>query len=146
MGLTIGPSTSHPSYQDYPGDKELCSAVGGGYLICKTGGGVGWIVSPYSAEVSRTWYCINDANITAQAVSGRSGWFVPTLSQLSSPGYACRSFWGPSPCYSACVYRTSTIHTDPAFSRAVNFTNGVQTYDGGVNAVCCTRSFRCVCY
>jgi hypothetical protein len=69
-------------------------------LICKASP-LRWVVSPYSAEVSRTWYLRNDANTTAQSVSGCTGWFVPTLSQLQNPGYICRSFWGPSPCYSS---------------------------------------------
>ena len=79
----------------------------GGFLICKASP-LRWVVSPRSAEVSRTWYLRNDANTTAQSVSGCTGWFVPTASQLQNPGYCCRSFWGPSPCFSSAYYWSST--------------------------------------
>jgi hypothetical protein len=79
----------------------------GGFLICKASP-VRWVVSPRSAEVSRTWYLRDDANTTAQSVSGCTGWFVPTRPQLQNPGYICRSFWGPAPCFSSTGYWSST--------------------------------------
>jgi hypothetical protein len=96
----------------------------GGFLICKASP-LRWVVSPYSAEVSRTWYLRNDANTRAQQVSGCTGWFVPTRSQLQNPGYICRSFWGPAPCYSSPYYWSSTEHNATGACR-VNFTNGVR--------------------
>jgi len=60
---------------------NLGDSYGGGFLICKASP-VRWVVSPRSAEVSRTWYLRDDANTTAQAVSGCTGWFVPTCGQL----------------------------------------------------------------
>jgi hypothetical protein len=77
----------------------------------------------YSAEVSRTWYLRNDANTTAQSVSGCTGWFVPTCGQLQNPGYCCRSFWGPSPCYSSTDYWSSTEYNAPG-ACGVDFTTG----------------------
>jgi hypothetical protein len=115
----------------------------GGFLICKASP-VRWVVSPRSAEVSRNWYSRNDANTRAQQVSGCTGWFVPTLSQLQNPGYICRSFWGPAPCYSSAFYWSSTEgNADGACF--VFFGNG------GANSLnktasCCVRAFRCVTY
>ncbi len=77
---------------------NLGDSYEGGFLICKASP-VRWVVSPYSTEVQRNWFDRNDANTTAQSVSGCTGWFVPTISQLLNPGYCCRSFWGPAPCY-----------------------------------------------
>ena len=143
MGLTFGPSTSHPSFANYVGNVALGSSTNGGFLICKAGG-LAWIVSPRSAEVSRTWYLRNDANTTAQSVSGCTGWFVPTLSQLQNPGYLCRSFWGPSPCYSPAFYWSSTECTanNACF---VYFING-NAFGGNKNGSYCVRAFRCVTY
>ena len=115
----------------------------GGFLICKASP-LRWVVSPRSAEVSRTWYLREDANTTAQAVSGCTGWFVPTRPQLQNPGYICRSFWGPSPCYSSTNYWSSTENT-PTNACGVSFTNGFVTITGKVHTLC-VRAFRCVTY
>jgi hypothetical protein len=142
MGLTFGPSTSHPTFANYIPCAALGSSTNGGFLICKAGG-LAWIVSPRSAEVSRTWYLRNDANTTAQSVSGCTGWFVPTSTQLQNPGYLCRSFWGPTPCYSAAAYWSSS-EPCATFGIYVNF--------GGTANTCfktntyCVRAFRCVTY
>jgi hypothetical protein len=122
---------------------ETGDSYEGGFLICKASP-VRWIVSPYSAEVSRTWYLRNDADTTAQSVSGCTGWFVPTVSQLQNPGYSCRSFWGPSPCYSSTNYWSSTER----------FVSGAWVVDfnlGGATSLTksdtlCVRAFRCVTY
>ena len=143
MGLTIGPSTSHPSFANYIPCAALGSSTNGGFLMCKAGG-LGWIVSPYSAEVSRSWYLREDANTTAQSVSGCTGWFVPTISQLDNPGYTCRSFWGPSPCFSSCIYWSSTcVNTNHACY--INMTNGNPTGSSKPQNFC-VRAFRCVTY
>ena len=118
-------------------------AYEGGFLICKASP-VRWVVSPRSAEVGRTWYLRNDANTRAQAVSGCTGWFVPTTSQLQNPGYLCRSFWGPSPCYSSAYYWSSTERI-PNDACLVTFANG-SSGDTTKNAVYCVRAFRCVTY
>jgi hypothetical protein len=117
----------------------------GGFLICKASP-LRWVVSPRSAEVSRTWYLRNDANTTAQSVSGCTGWFVPTISQLQNPGYCCRSFWGPSPCYSSTVYWSST-QAFGSLACSVNFTNGTaNSTTSGKSFTFCVRAFRCVTY
>ena len=115
----------------------------GGFLICKAAP-LRWVVSPYSAQVSRTWYLRNDANTRASAVSGCGGWFVPTGAQLQNPGYCCRSFWGPAPCYSSTAYWTGTDDGAHDTGR-VYFSDGT-TYIEGKNCTACVRAFRCVTY
>jgi len=119
------------------------SSFGGGFLICKASP-VRWVVSPYSAEVTRIWNSIDDANTRAQAVSGCTGWFVPTVSQLQNPGYLCRSFWGPSPCYSSTIYWTSTGYPT-SNAGIVWFTDGAPS-NFNKNNPTCVRAFRCVTY
>ena len=116
----------------------------GGFLICKASP-LRWVVSPYSAEVSRTWYNINDANTRAQAVSGCTGWFIPTISQLQNPGYCCRSFWGPSPCYSVKEYWSSSFH-NPNYAFLAYFIAGGADYHRRKPCTYCVRAFRCVTY
>jgi len=122
---------------------NLGDSYEGGFLICKASP-LRWVVSPRSAEVSRTWYLRNDANTRAQAVSGCTGWFVPTISQLQNPGYICRSFWGPSPCYSSTYYWSST-ESNANNACSVFFTNGSATYTNKTSTYC-VRAFRCVTY
>jgi hypothetical protein len=121
----------------------LGASYEGGFLICCSSP-TRWVVSPRSAEVSRTWYLRNDANTRAQQVSGCTGWFVPTVSQLQNPGYCCRSFWGPSPCYSSFHYWSSTEFNAPNGCR-VNFVNGGAT-GHHKTLTRCVRAFRCVTY
>ena len=121
----------------------LGSSFGGGFLICKASP-LRWVVSPYSAEVSRDWYSRNDANTTAQSVSGCTGWFVPTVSQLQNPGYCCRSFWGPSPCYTSGFYWSSTEANADCACR-MYFQHGSAGTRHKSNARC-VRAFRCVTY
>jgi len=115
--------------------------LGGSRIICKNGG-IAWLVAPISTEVSRTWYCREDAVTRAIAVTSlTTGWFVPTLGQLQNPGYLCRSFWDS---YSSTLYWSST-ETFANGAYFVYFTNGTaygtnKTYTG------CVRAFRCVTY
>ena len=119
------------------------SSYEGGFLICKASP-LRWVVSPYSAEVGRTWYLRNDANTTAQSVSGCTGWFVPTFSQLQNPGYLCRSFWGPSPCFSSDRYYSSTEFTaNRAYHMCFPDGNAGSRYKTNPY---CVRAFRCVTY
>ena len=122
---------------------NLGNSYGGGFLICKASP-VRWVVSPYSAEVSRTWYLREDANTRAQVVSGCTGWFVPTCGQLQNPGYLCRSFWGPSPCYSSGFYWSSTGH-NANNAYGLPFSTGNASNFGKTETVC-VRAFRCVTY
>ena len=124
-------------------DVALGNSYEGGFLICKASP-LRWVVSPRSAEITRNWYNREDANTTAQAASGCTGWFVPTSSQLQNPGYCCRSFWGPSPCYSLYRYWASSeanTHT----AHVVYFCTGTGSNNHKA-AVLCVRAFRCVTY
>jgi len=140
VGLNTTGADTHSFTTDSP---ALGSSYEGGFLICKASP-LRWVVSPYSAEVSRTWHLRNDANTRAQQVSGCTGWFVPTRPQLSNPGYCCRSFWGPSPCYSSTRYWSSTEGTFHA-ACTVGFHNGAPGSFNKVHSYC-VRAFRCVTY
>jgi hypothetical protein len=111
-------------------------------LICKSSG-VGLIVAPSTAQVSRTWYCRDDALLTAQSVTKTccTQWFVPTSAQLQDPGYTCRTFWDS---FSSTCYWSSTEYNATYASR-VNFTNGGLS-SGNKGGTHCVRAFRCVTY
>jgi hypothetical protein len=121
----------------------LGCAYEGGFLICCSSP-TRWVVSSYSAEVSRTWDLREDANTTAQQVSGCTGWFVPTISQLQNPGYTCRNFWGPSPCFSSTCYWSST-EFDASRACNVYFTSGFVSCINKTSTAR-VRAFRCVTY
>ena len=123
---------------------NLGDSYEGGFLICKASP-LRWVVSPRSAEVSRTWHLRNDANTTAQSVSGCTGWFVPTTSQLQNPGFICRSFWGPSPCVSPSLYWASS-ENGPSHACGVYFATGNAPAPIPKALTGCVRSFRCVTY
>jgi hypothetical protein len=125
-------------------DVAVGDSYEGGFLICKASP-LRWVVSPISAEVTRNWYDRNDANTRSQAVSGCTGWFVPTRAQLQNPGYCCRSFWGPSPCYSSSIYWSSTEGSTAFHACVVQFING-NAYGIPKHGARCARAFRCVTY
>ena len=115
--------------------------LGGRRIICKNGG-IAWLVAPISTEVSRTWYCRDDAVTRAIAVTSlTTGWFVPTKGQLQNPGYLCRSYWDS---YSSPYYWSSTERY-PHGACAVNFTNG-NAHNTHKTDSFCVRAFRCVTY
>ena len=115
--------------------------LGGSRIICKNGG-LAWLVAPISTEVSRDWYCREDAVTRAIAVTSlTTGWFVPTCGQLQNPGYLCRSFWDS---YSSASYWSST-EGNSSVACSLNFANG-STDILYKTATCCVRAFRCVTY
>ena len=119
---------------------NLGDSFEGGLLICCSGS-VYWIVSPDSAQVARTWYCRNDANTTAQSVSGCTGWFVPTVTQLLNPGFCRRNYWDS---FSSSRYWSSTeLNANTACY--VCFANGAGS-TGSKAGTYCVRAFRCVTY
>ena len=134
---TTGADSYSFTTQEFP---ALGAAGEGGYIICKSGG-TAWIVAPSSAEVSRTWNGLNDANTRAQQVSGCTGWFVPSCGQLKNPGYTCRTYWDS---YTNCCYWTSTaINSNHAW--LMRFHTGTTNSLYKLNTVC-VRAFRCVSY
>jgi hypothetical protein len=117
-------------------------ATNGSRLICKSAG-VGWIVAPSTTQVSRTWYCRNDALLEAQRFTQTccTQWFVPTSTQLQNPGYCCRTFWDS---FSSAIYWSSTSGY-PAYAGAVCFLS-VSTSNCLKTCPLCVRAFRCVTY
>lgn len=132
-------TTGADSYSFTTKPLELGDPYEGGYLICQASG-VNWIVAPSSTEVARSWYTNSDANTVAQSVTGCTGWFVPTISQLQNPGYTCRTYWES---YCATSYWSST---------EANASRGWAVDATGVAVFCpktfgfLVRSFRCVTY
>ena len=115
-------------------------AYEGGFLICAVSN-LAWIVAPSSSQVSRSWYCRDDATTTANACTGCTGWFVPTRAQLQNPGYTCRKFWDS---FSSSFYWSSTQFNAPEACNLL-FSTG----DAGCrskNTSSCVRAFRCVTY
>ena len=120
---------------------------GGSRIICKSSG-VAIIVAPRSAEVSRTWYCRNDAVTTAGSITGlttsafsSTGWFLPCIGQLQNPGYLCRSFWGS---FSSEIHWSNTSFNSNE-GCLVCLQNGITSYLDKTSTVC-VRAFRCVTY
>ena len=142
-GSFVGLNTTGADTYSFTTAQALGESFEGGFLICQSSG-VNWVVAPNTAEVSRTWYLRNDANTTAQSVSGCTGWFVPTRPQLQNPGYCCRSFWGPSPCFSSTLYWSSTDYSAASACFVYFYTGGAS----GCNKpnTFCVRAFRCVTY
>ena len=140
----INQSGTYRSFISLPQPGALGSSFGGGFLICKPGSSPAWVVAPNTAEVLRTWYSRDDANTTAQSVSGCTGWFVPTSSQLFNIGYCCRNFWDS---YVGTNYWSST-EFDANLACTVNFNARGGTY-GTIfkpNTAVYARAFRCVTY
>ena len=119
---------------------SLGDAHEGGILICCSSGNY-WIVASSSAEVSRDWHNRNDAVTKAQQVSGCSGWFLPSCSQLKNPGYQCRTYWdsyGNAYFWSNTQYNSNTAW-------ALYMPNQHMA-DGAKQYINCIRAFRCVSY
>jgi len=137
--ITIGPTCWKPA--DVIPTAALGSSIGGGYIICKDGYKA-WIVAPSSTEVTRTWYCRNDAVTTANANAACGDWFVPTCGQLHTPGYTCRTYWDS---YSSTGYMDYWSSSECGSSHAwnVNFFNG-NPYSDAKTTSYCVRAFRCV--
>ena len=113
---------------------------GGGRIICESGG-TRWIVAPNTTEVSRDWYCRDDAVTTAQANAACGDWFVPDIGQLQNPGYTCRTYWDS---YSSTSYWSSTEFSS-TYAWNVGFFSGL-TFNCNKTNVRCVRAFRCVTY
>jgi hypothetical protein len=120
----------------------LGDAYRGGFLICCTST-VFWVVAPNTSEVSRTWYLRDDANTRAQQVSGCTGWFVPTVTQLQNPGYTCRTLWDS---FSSARYWSSTECCNAICAFDVNFCTGAVNTFNSKSYTCCVRAFRCITY
>jgi len=138
-GLNVTGGTSY-SFTSIP--LSLGDAYGGGYLICQSAG-VRWVVAPSASEVSRNWFCRNDANTRAQQVSGCTGWFVPSCGQLQNPGYICRTYWDS---YAAWYYWSNTeVNANDAW--LMDFNGGAMLSNAKSDPTPrLVRSLRCVTY
>jgi len=119
----------------------LGTSYQGGFLIC-CASPIRWVVSPFSSQVSRDWYNRNDANTRAQQVSGCTGWFVPTTSQLQNPGFICRQYWD---CYNPGPY-WSNDDSGGCATPYVHFEAPAGANNWFKNTTYNVRSFRCVTY
>jgi methionine-rich copper-binding protein CopC len=136
-GLNVGGSSL--SYTFETQTPVLGSSYEGGFAICTTGG-TAWVVAPSSSEVSRFQTpAISDAPTRAQQVSGCTGWFLPTLTQLQNPGYQCRVYWDT---YSLTTYWSST---QGGRGHYVNMSTGASS-NRHATITMCARAFRCVTY
>lgn len=125
---------------------NLGDSYEGGFLICKASP-VRWVVSPSSAEVTRTWYVRSDANTSAQSVSGCTGWFVPSIEQMQNPGFTCKTYW-PSPAPTGNYWSDTNCGYFYTIGRAwrISMDNGVAYCIAGKTNLLKVRSFRCVSY
>ena len=135
----LGPNTKFDTSAAL-GSKVFIPNTGPAPLICKAGG-CAWLVAPALTQVSRTWYCRQDAAILAESATGSSGWFIPTVSQLQNPGYICRTFWDS---FSSPYYWSST-ESCASHACVVCFLNGCACTTTKDNTSC-VRAFRVVTY
>jgi hypothetical protein len=122
----------------------LGTSYEGGFVICLASP-IRWVVSPYSTQVSTSWYGRAQSNTNAQQASGCTGWFVPLIGQLQNPGFACRTYWGTSPCFDPNGYWSN--------DQGSSYSQGCMMYFAGNGHASRSksnsyrvRSFRCVTY
>ena len=162
MGVTVGPSEWWLRTTEGASYFAIICPTGttlpdGSRIICKACG-TAWIVAPACTQVSSAWAggqynstlvgnkcCIFEwPGLQSQLANcgfNPSDWFVPSISQLSNPGYICRTQWDT---FSATYYWSSTegSATGGCF---LNFSNG-NTYNFNKPNTFCVRAFRCVTY
>ena len=116
----------------------------GGYLICCSGGNL-WIVAPRSTQMCRYWHQRTDSNTCAQSLTGCTGWFVPSCSQMKNPGFRCKQYWDN---YESFYYWTDTPNDPSQYIPAAIYmrmdTGTFDTISKTMNNK--VRSFRCVSY
>ena len=117
------------------------TAYEGGTLIC-CASPIRWVVSNSTSQVSRNWYSRGDASTRAQAVSGCTGWFVPTAAQLQNPGAVCKVWWDGLTGQTHYWSNTECSGYSGAF---VDITPGSTTSFPKGNSMF-VRAFRCVTY
>lgn len=141
----------------FPSTPALGSLYQGGYVFCiTTGPNVIWMVAPYAAEVvPGDWADRNTANSCAQTVTGYSGWFVPSLTQMAT-SHACKIYWdyirppffNPYGEYGSWYWTNTGYNIDDAYDWNMNCptTSGaghIMFKSAGTGSV---RSFRTVSY
>jgi len=146
VNSTGGDSPLLDTYNFTTGSPALGDPYEGGYLICQSGG-TRWVVAPISAEVSRNWFSRANANTVAQAVSGCTGWFVPSCAQLQNPGATCKTYWDA---YSTTYYWSNSPAPASRYWHILLPSGGAVCGPGPPNLpgtlIWCVRSFRTVSY
>ena len=119
----------------------LGGAYEGGYLVCCSGGTL-WIVAPAATEVRRNWFQRNHGANSANANAACGDWFVPSISQLTNPGYTCRSKWD-SWSGTETYWSNTERHS---FAWRIFFVSNDGTDSGPKTSIEQVRAFRCVSY
>lgn len=145
VGGCINQSNTWRKFLPPPPPVARGASFGGGYAMCFCQGTV-WIVSPYSAEVSREWAFRCDAITTSQQLTGVGGWFIPTNPQLKNPGHCSKDFWGPNPCYTRNTYYWSNDDCGGHLAGATVFPYSGHGGGRPKSIVQPVRAFRCVTY
>ena len=145
-GITTNSTTAEISTYNFTtlSTPTLGASYEGGFVICLASP-IRWVVSPCSAQVCRTWYGRGESNTSAQAASGCTGWFVPLIGQLQNPGYSCRTYWGPSPCFNTNGY-WSNDGGSPYSNGCLLYMSHGGTASRSKPVSYRVRSFRCVTY
>lgn len=117
----------------------LGSAFGGGVLICQSGG-TRWVIAPNTADISASWYGRSSATTCAQQVSGCTGWFIPTRSQLQNPGSTCKQYWS---CCNTKYWSNEGLANNTAYAVCIQNNAIIDSYKYSAYRV---RAFRCVSY
>lgn len=132
-------TTGASSYSFTTKSVSLGDPYEGGYLICQSGG-IRWVVSPYSTTTFGIWANRSSAITCAQSVTGCTGWFVPSISQLQNPGYLCRIHWDT---YAGAHWSNTDAGGNEAY--CLNMSNGNAATVPKENNYA-SRTFRCVTY
>ena len=122
-----------------PNIPPLGSSYEGGILIQASSGNA-WVLAPNATCLSRSWYVRCHTTSCAQSVTGCSGWFLPTCSQMYNPAWTCRQYWDATASF---FWTDSQVSMSSSY--ALRFSRGQNCPCGKQNDVA-TRSFRCVSY
>ena len=126
---------------------SLGDSFEGGNLVCCAGGNY-WIVAPVATQVKRNFYEKDHASARAEQVSGCTGWFIPTCSQLLLLG-ACATYWDTGLNGMQHYYWSSSPHpANPGHFAFRSYISPPGPDAGGMgkNFCACVRAFRCVTY
>lgn len=119
----------------------LGSVLNDSWIICRSGG-IAWTVG--TTSVKRNWYCRNDGITTMQSITGCTGWFIPSYSEILNPGFSCRTYWSWYSGGSSQDYWTNT-EIDASRARTFRMANAY-TKAYGKNNYRWIPTFRCVTY
>ena len=122
-----------------------CNSDTGGYLICCSSSNL-WIIAPYSTQVTREWYDVNDAVTSANSSISCGDWFVPTCAQMKNPGWQCRTYWDSYDTAFDQHYYWSNTQVNGSDAYTITFSNGSTFQGWKPSSNYKARAFRCVSY